>query len=556
MSLLRLTASIAILILCSEKSTTLAFVAPASTTSTLTSRGLGLADYVCIKKKPARSTTLAFVAPVSTMARGLVWTTTRRRTLSLPPLQSSIVQDKNNEDKPSNPFSYFRLALFTLTVCGNWFAEPVQSLVDTIVVGRVSTLQLAALGPATIVFDAAVFLCYFLAIATTNLLAVAIANSDESEQRSIVSQSLGVALLLGLVIVGVIFGFGSSIMGGLVGGANLNLVADAMAYSKIRVLVAPAAIVGLVCQASCLAYLDTFTPAIAVITATCVNLLGDYLLCIVGNFGIRGAAVATALAQLLSCSILLKKTRQSFLGLDDDSPSSQKKNHSAFISLPDRAAFMRLFKLGGPIFFVICGELACQFVITMRATTCGIMSLASHNIIFRIYLFFATFGDGLSHTAQAFLPRIRYNNNDNDTNNSTSVFGGSDDSAKTLYFRLSVLGGALALMCSTMTCVLASVKGTFFTFDPAILNIMKTTSPWLGAIFLLQPFNLLFEGIAIAKRDFKFLMVMYAASIAFLVAQMRFCTSLAGVWRGLFGFQMFRLIQFIVRSRRTQSAKL
>jgi Na+-driven multidrug efflux pump len=264
----------------------------------------------------------------------------------------------------------------------------------------------------------------------------------------------------------------------------------------------------------------------------------------VGNFGIRGAAVATALAQLLSCSILLRKTRQRFLvGLNEDSSS---KNHSAFISLPDRAAFMRLFQLGGPIFFVICGELACQFVITMRATTCGIMSLASHNIIFRIYLFFATFGDGLSHTAQAFLPRILY---DQDTDESTSVVGAV--SAKTLYFRLSVLGGTLALMCTTMTCLLASVKGTLFTCDPAILHIMKATAPWLGAIFLVQPFNLLFEGIAIAKRDFKFLMVMYAASIVFLVAQMRFyCTSLAGVWRGLFGFQIFRLIQFIVRSRR------
>lgn len=465
----------------------------------------------------------------------------------MPPLQSSVVQDKNDEEKPSNQFSYFRLVLFTLTVCGNWFAEPVQSLVDTIVVGRVSTLQLAALGPATIVFDAAVFLCYFIAIATTNLLAVAITNSDESEQQSIISQSLGVAVLLGLVIVGVIFGLGPSIMGGLVGGANLNLIADAMAYSKIRVLVAPAAIIGLVCQATCLAYLDTFTPAIAVVVATCVNLVGDYLLCIVGNFGIRGAAVATALAQLLSCSILLGKTRQRFLGLRD----SSQKHCPAFISLPDRASFARLFKLGGPIFFVICGELACQFVIAMRATTCGIMSLASHNIIFRIYLFFATFGDGLSHTAQAFLPRILYDKNADD---SSSVVG-SDDSAKTLYFRLSILGAAIALMCTTATCLLASAKGTLFTRDPAILHIMRATSPWLGAIFLLQPFNLLFEGIAIAKRDFKFLMIMHAASIAVLVAQMRSCTSLAGVWRGLFGFQMFRLVQFLARSRRNQKAK-
>jgi putative MATE family efflux protein len=439
-----------------------------------------------------------------------------------------------NNNSTADIYSYARLAVFTLTICGNWLAEPVQSLVDTVAVGTVSTLQLAALGPATLVFDASLFLCYFLSIATTNLLGAAIARQDNLEQRKVASQSMGMAFLMGLGIIGILFRFGTAILGWIVGDANLALVPAAMSYIHIRVLAAPISLVGQVAQATSLAYLDTATPAMAVLAATALNIIGDYLLCIVGDFGIQGAALATAVSQMVSCAILLSKTiqRHKSLNHDDD-------NKVPFISIPGRADFMRLVGLGGPIVFVIVGEIISQLLLTRQATFCGMTSLATHNIILRLYLFGATFGDGLSRTVQAFLPRLLFGTTKD-----------NKDQLRTFYKRLFALCGVIAVTCSMATTILTRYMGSLFAPNIGMVYIMKSVSPWLGAIFLLQPINLLCEGSAIAKRDFTFLVALYGSSIAMLAFLLGGCTSLATVWRSFFFFQVFRMAQFGLRSRK------
>jgi len=86
---------------------------------------------------------------------------------------------------PSNVPSYKAILVFVFTTVLIWLTEPLLSLVDTTVVGRppkfprisktmnihsipVHTVELASLGPATLLCDTLVYLTYFLAIATTN----------------------------------------------------------------------------------------------------------------------------------------------------------------------------------------------------------------------------------------------------------------------------------------------------------------------------------------------------------------------------------------------------
>ena len=55
-----------------------------------------------------------------------------------------------------------------------------MSLVDTAVVGRsASSLELAALGPATMVGDSLSYLFSFLSVATTNLIATSLASEEK-----------------------------------------------------------------------------------------------------------------------------------------------------------------------------------------------------------------------------------------------------------------------------------------------------------------------------------------------------------------------------------------
>ena len=99
---------------------------------------------------------------------------------------SKDAQDTNghhgNEEKKQVTTTYVPtykpLLSFTATTIVIWLSESVLSLVDTTIIGmrsspsKVSTLvELAALGPATTLYDSEVYVTYFLALATTNRLA-------------------------------------------------------------------------------------------------------------------------------------------------------------------------------------------------------------------------------------------------------------------------------------------------------------------------------------------------------------------------------------------------
>ena len=142
------------------------------------------------------------------------------------------VTDDSDDKVDGKMFTYKALFFFWLSICGNWFVEPLQSLIDTIVVGRVSTMELAALGPASMGFDSLLYMCYFLAIATTNQLGTAIANKDDEEQQRITSNNLGVGLFVGLGVMALIYGAGRPIMAFLVGAENTNLIPSALAYTR------------------------------------------------------------------------------------------------------------------------------------------------------------------------------------------------------------------------------------------------------------------------------------------------------------------------------------
>eukprot|EP00984_Skeletonema_dohrnii_P035959 scaffold36370_cov155-Skeletonema_dohrnii-CCMP3373.AAC.1 len=124
------------------------------------------------------------------------------------------------------------------------------------------------------------------------------------------------------------------------------------------------------------------------------------------NWGIRGAAWATSMASILANGILVRKVWQKMQRWKDK--QSQKVQDVPFLSLPNRAAFISLIQLAGPIFFVLIGKIMGYSSMTITAGSFGIAPLACHNVLMRVFFFFATCGDALSHSAQTFLPGLLY----------------------------------------------------------------------------------------------------------------------------------------------------
>ncbi|EED95902.1 hypothetical protein THAPSDRAFT_31622, partial [Thalassiosira pseudonana CCMP1335] len=397
-----------------------------------------------------------------------------------------------------------RIIFFVATTVLIWISEPLLSLVDSAAVGRYagktlqsaststipnlsSVIQLASLGPATMLCDSSIYLSLFIAMATTNKLATSFAKEDLKEQISTISHVMAISLAIGTTLFLLITFRGESLLSSILGPADLTpqVLHAALGYSRIRSAVYPLAVMGLTSQAALLCAGNTQTPALAVFVASIANIIGDYFFVAKMGFGVRGAALATSIASVLANGILVFrvwKMRQT------DDPSL-----TPFISFPNRKDFVSLLKLAGPMFFVLIGKVMGYSAMTVKAGSFGMVSLACHNVLMRVFFFFATCGDGISHAAQTFLPGLFYRKSLDDQN------------ARTLLKRLL----SIATVAGTVNCIagryIANNAGRVFTTDTSLVSLMSHVSPFMGLGLLIHPITMALEGSIIAGRDLKFL---------------------------------------------------
>lgn len=516
----------------------------------------------------------------------------------------AVTAKGTSKDGPFLP-SYRQLIVFTATTILIWISEPLLSLVDTTIVGMTSSsrsavVQIAALGPATTLYDSSIYMTYFLAIATTNLISPALAKKDWKKLRKSTSHFMGLAVIFGSIVAAVCLTGGKQLITSMVGTTQSQQVIIPLAtqYARIRAAVAPFAVVDFCAQSFCLACLDTKTPAIAVAVASLVNIVGDSILCPL--YGIQGAAVATAMATVSSCAILVRQVRRKtkewktlqeeeeyiaaalksktlsinvtaastsiqtkvvngaieFIDSPDDIDLQDNNNtekdlkassrnnvtrkstngaingaastNIPFCSLPDRKSLVDLVGLAGPIFLVMMGKIACYSVMTIQATRLGIIPLAAHNIMMRVFFFFACFGDSLSQAAQTFFPQTPLKTK--------------------LLKRLLFLSTGVGLIISQASQFILTNLGVYLTKDAAILQTMATYAPYMACSMLLHPFIMLAEGAILARRDLMYLVGMYVSTMALHFGMvLRWTSTFSGLWLVFLGFQSIRLLQFASR---------
>ena len=233
-----------------------------------------------------------------------------------------------NNEREAHPPTTVALARFALPTLAAWLVSPLMSLVDTAVVGRESATLLAALGPATMIGDSMSYLCSFLGVATTNLVATEFAAPQEGtadadgtaeqkggggSRRDALAQIFGsgarLAALCGVVSALLQLSFGRAVLCLYTDARSAALVAPAFEYVRIRALGAPAALLARVGTAACLALKDPLTPLLAVAASGLLNLALDVLLVSVLGFGIGGAAWATLVSEAACAAIVLRAVR-------------------------------------------------------------------------------------------------------------------------------------------------------------------------------------------------------------------------------------------------------
>ncbi|XP_020532332.1 protein DETOXIFICATION 46, chloroplastic isoform X2 [Amborella trichopoda] len=292
------------------------------------------------------------------------------------------------------------IVMFAGPATGLWVCGPLMSLIDTAVIGQSSSLELAALGPGTVVCDYLSYVFMFLAVATSNMVATAIATKDRKEAQKHISILLFAAFICGMGMLLFTKFFGTQILTAFTGPKNIHIVPAANTYVQIRGLAWPAVLVGLVAQSASLALKDSWGPLKALTIASLVNGIGDIILCGVLGYGIAGAAWATMASQFVAGFMMIDSLNK--MGFDPYS-----------MSVPSSTELLLIFELAAPVFITMISKVAFYTLLTYFATSMGTVTIAAHQVMIGLYCMCNVWGESLTQTAQSFMPELIYGVNRN-----------------------------------------------------------------------------------------------------------------------------------------------
>ncbi|XP_021627751.1 protein DETOXIFICATION 47, chloroplastic isoform X4 [Manihot esculenta] len=235
------------------------------------------------------------------------------------------------------------IVMFTGPATGLWLCGPLMSLIDTAVIGQGSSIELAALGPGTVVCDYMSYVFMFLSVATSNLVATSLARRDKNEVQHQISILLFVGLACGVLMFLFTRFFGSWALTAFTGPKNVHIVPAANTYVQIRGYAWPAVIVGWVAQSASLGMKDSWGPLKALAVSSIFNFVGDVVLCSFLGYGIAGAAWATMVSQVVAAYMMIE--------------ALNKKGYNAFaFSVPTLDEILTIVRLAAPVFVTMMSK--------------------------------------------------------------------------------------------------------------------------------------------------------------------------------------------------------
>ena len=304
--------------------------------------------------------------------------------------------------------AYRECLVFALNAVGIYAAPTLMSLIDAAFVGRVSTTQLAALGPASLISDSAPFFLLFVSIAATNLVAKAHAAKDQAGTARVARTSVAFARAGGPVLAAVTM-LSATTLSRFYCGGNAACGACAAVRALRRHTRDRTACRGRrVCRAGGAGRHEGHkdTHALAVAVAACLILGGDFLLVSRMGLGLAGAAWATVASQVCAAALLLRVLRQRKL-LDAPKPSrrADAAGASGASAAPadTRATIVAICSFA-PFIFVMAIKVVMHNACAATAASLGGAPAAAHTALMAVASLCFTFGDVGSSLAQAYLP--------------------------------------------------------------------------------------------------------------------------------------------------------
>ncbi|KAI3717331.1 hypothetical protein L1987_68893 [Smallanthus sonchifolius] len=391
---------------------------------------------------------------------------------------------------------------FSGPAAGLWLCGPLMSLIDTAVIGQSSSVELAALGPGTVLCDYMSYGFMFLSIATSNLVATSLAKQvslhigsmssvvnklesdiissgfklyeDKSEVQHQISTLLFVGLTCGMMMLFFTWFQGEWALSAFSGAKNAHMLSAANTYVQVFVCLV---------TKMCLLYVSRFEAWHG------LQFLLDGLLRVQG-YGIAGAAWATMVSQVVAGFMMIEALKD--------------KGYNGYAIAVPSAKYSSLL-----------------------LHTMGCLKL------------FLAGGEPLSQTAQSFMPELLYG-----AKRSLSK-------ARMLLKSLVIIGTSCGLILGAAGTIVPWLFPKVFSPDPQVIKEMhKVLLPYFIALSVTTSTHSL-EGTLLAGRDLRFISISMSTIFALGTLLLMFLSNLGyglpGCWWTLALFQWCRFTVALLR---------
>ncbi|KAL4535664.1 hypothetical protein Ndes2526B_g06550 [Nannochloris sp. 'desiccata'] len=427
----------------------------------------------------------------------------RRQTFCKATTNSDNQQDSiSTTTESSLDAEIFSIALPTLATLA---ADPLAALVSVAWIGQLGAVELAGVGVALSVYGAftKLFNMPLLAVITSST-ASALGRGQGEDSRELggaVTSALALALGVGVIQALLLGVFGISGLSTWGAGPSSPLYDPAVHYLSIRALGAPTTVLFLALQGTFRGLGDTRAPFVATVVANIVNVALEPLFIFTWGWGVRGAAAAVVVSQLVSvvglAAMLIKRLNLGSLEI------SVLKNAVEYVK-PTGLLTLRTLAIT-----------ATFSLATALSSRTDASHAAAHQIAFQLWLASSLLADSLAVAAQSLIARSL----------ATGTVAGRTAAALVSRRILDLsfkLGLTLAAGLTVGSAIFPLTR--VFSSDPGVLTVLNFLMP---IVILLQPVNALaftMDGLLYGVNGFA-----YAAKAMAISAIPAIGTMLAGM---------------------------
>ena len=430
------------------------------------------------------------------------------------------------KDESKSNLTLLGLIMFSLPSIASSVLEPLASIVDTAMVGHISTPLIGVLAIATTILSSFTWMFNFLVHASTRNVAHFIAKKDEKSLVATMRSGLKVALFLGVASALLLFVFRQFLY--QLASMPEELSSEVDKYFSIRLVGHPFLLVYTTLLSIMRGFGEVNLSFYLVLITTVINIIITGALLFIFNWGIEGAAIGTVVSQVVGLCFSIyfvgrKKIVQKYF-FDKGLKSEVKIEFGKH----SKELFGRSFILTS-VFFLS----------TRLAANLGVTTLASHQILLQIWLFVSFFVDGVAMTGNILGAKF-YALKEMDV--LEEVFN------KLLWLGF-IIGGAFILLYIP----LYRWVWSFFTFDKEVYILLEKIWPYVVWSQVINCLSFVYDGLLFGLGEFKFLRrhMFIGTCITFLPLGFYsyFGESLLAIWLGLISLNFYRLISGYLRTK-------